>query len=59
VSLRNLFYKQLSERTKVHGKGKWDVGTHDLDIPCGENFSISWKSYERKIILKETLPKSL
>ena len=28
MSLRQLFYKQLSERTKVHEKGKWNVGIY-------------------------------
>ena len=49
MSLRQLFYKQLSERTKVHEKGKWNVGTHALDVPCGENlFSIIWSPDKRK-----------
>ncbi len=29
---KTFLYKQLSERTKVHDKGKWNVGTHALDI---------------------------
>ena len=60
MSLRQLFYKQLSERTKVHEKGKWNVGTHALDIPCGENlFSIIGVLIKEKTILEETSPKSL